>query len=121
MARLLLADDSALIRKMSTMSLTKLGFDVIQAEDGCQAYEMAKSEKPDVIFLDAVMPEMDGFESLKAIKDDPDTAGIPVYMCTGDDTEAYIEKASVLGASGYFTKPVNFEEVKEKLNNLIGG
>lgn len=119
MAKILLADDSVLIRKMTTMNLEKIGFSIIQAEDGQQAYELAQKEKPDIILLDAEMPEMDGWETLEALKKNSITAAIPVFMCTGDDSSDYLEKAKQLGASGYFVKPLKIDEAKEKISSIL--
>ena len=107
MTKVLIADDSKPMLMVGKMNLEKIGYTVITANDGKEAVEKAKSEKPDIIFLDAEMPEMDGWEACQALKSDSVTQNIPIMMCTGDDAEEYIQKSKELGASGYLIKPYN--------------
>ena len=121
MSKILIADDADLMRKIAKMSLEKGGHQVIEASDGLQAVELAKSEKPDLVLLDAEMPEMDGWEASKAIKSDPSTSSIPVLMCTGHDLTGEEDQLADAGASGFIPKPYNPAAMLEKIKEVLGG
>jgi CheY-like chemotaxis protein len=102
--RVLLADDSKFLRAAHELFLKKDGFAVIKASDGEEALALARRERPDVVVLDLLMPKLSGTEVLKALKEDPGTANIPVIILSGlaqksDDTlsasgaAAYVEKS----------------------------
>jgi CheY-like chemotaxis protein len=107
MAKVLIADDSSMMRKIAKMSLEKGGHTVLEAEDGAKAVELAKQEMPQIVLLDAEMPEMDGWEACKALKSDAQTAQIPVLMCTGHDLSEEPEQLTSSGANGFVLKPYN--------------
>jgi CheY-like chemotaxis protein len=121
MAKILIADDSLMMRKVARMSLEKGGHTVVEAEDGAQAVAMAKAELPHLILLDAEMPELDGFEASKAIKADPLTAAIPVLICTGHDLSEEPEALKNAGATGSITKPYNPAQLLEKVSEVLNG
>lgn len=104
--KVLLADDSAVLLKIARAMVEKGGHSVVDAPNGRVAVEKAKAEKPDIIVLDAEMPEMSGLEALQAIKADPGLNAIPVYIYTGHDLggpeEAGFKSA---GAAGCYSKP----------------
>jgi CheY-like chemotaxis protein len=68
---------------------------------------MVKTEHPDLILLDAEMPEMDGWEACKTVKGDPSTSAIPVLLCTGHDLSDETDQLKTVKANGYITKPYN--------------
>jgi len=103
------------------MSLEKGGHTVIEAEDGAQAVAMAKSELPQLILLDAEMPELDGFEASKAIKADAATAQIPVLICTGHDLSDEPDLLKNAGALGSITKPYNPAQLLAKVMEVLNG
>jgi CheY-like chemotaxis protein len=107
MAKVLIADDSDMMRRIAKMSIEKGGHIVIEAQDGAEAVQLAASSLPDIILLDAEMPEMDGWEASKAIKENPQTAHIPIFMCTGHDLSGEAAQLAAVGASGYIAKPFN--------------
>ena len=121
MAKILIADDSEMMRKVAKMSVEKGGHSVVEAKDGQEAVSLAKSELPHLIMLDAEMPEMDGWEACKAIKADPATAGIPVLMCTGHDLSEESEQLKDSGANGYVSKPYNTVKLLEKIKEVLNG
>jgi CheY-like chemotaxis protein len=120
MAKVLIADDSAMMRKIAKMSIEKGGHTVVEAENGLEAVEKAKSELPQIILLDAEMPEMDGWEACKAIKTDAGTASIPVFMCTGHDLSEEPEMLKSCGANGYIMKPYTPEILLAKITEVVG-
>ena len=102
---ILLVDDDPLIIKMYHTKLTNDGFKVNTAFNGEEALIQVKKEKPDLIYLDVMMPKMNGVEALKALKADPATKDIPVVVLTnlGDKTDD-VSKAKDLGALDYMVK-----------------
>jgi CheY-like chemotaxis protein len=83
MTKILLVDDSKFLRLATERALSRAGYDVSTATDGEQALEIAREKKPDVILLDMLLPKMTGPDVLKALKKDPETAGIAVVAFTG--------------------------------------
>ena len=82
--------------------------------------EIAEEEIPDLVILDVMMPGMDGFETLKKLKQSDKTKGIPVMMITVANAKLDIEKAVSMGAKFYLTKPYDAQELKSKIIQLIG-
>ena len=106
MARhVLVVDDEGTIRRIVQINLTRAGYRVSVAEDGIQAIELARQEKPDLIVLDVMMPRMDGFEALQRLKSDPETQKIPVIMLTARSQDADFFEGERRGADLYLTKP----------------
>ncbi len=120
-AKILIADDSDMMRKIAKMIMEKAGHTVIEAHDGNEAVALAKNELPNLVLLDAEMPEMDGWEACKAIKADPATAQIPVLMCTGHDLSQEPEELTAIGASGYITKPYQAQQMQAKVAEVLNG
>jgi CheY-like chemotaxis protein len=102
---ILVIDDDPAVRDLMTRSLTKEGFAVVCAENGRQGLELAAQIKPTVITLDVMMPGMDGWAVLSALKNDPALANIPVVMLTVVDDKNI---GFSLGADEYFTKPIDW-------------
>ena len=120
MAKILVADDSDMMRKIAKMSIEKGGHQVIEAFNGAQAVELAVKELPQLILLDAEMPEMDGWEASKAIKANPLTANIPVLLCTGHDLSDESETLTEAGICGYVNKPCTPAQMLEKIKEVLG-
>jgi len=119
MPRVLIVDDAAFMRKLLRNILFNGGFDIAgEAENGKQAVEMYKQLKPDLVFLDIVMPGMNGIETLKAIKKmDPNAK---VIMCTAIGQEKIVKTAIKLGADGYIVKPFQAQKVIEEAKRVLG-
>ncbi len=106
--RILLVDDDPAFRLITSASLREAGFTVEEATTGAEALEMIGRSRPELILLDALMHEMDGFELCRRLQEDPETRQIPVLMVTGlEDTES-VNRAFQAGAAGFITKPVNY-------------
>jgi CheY-like chemotaxis protein len=116
--RVLVVDDDRNARELMRVMLAREGYDVITAASGREGLELARKFDPSVITLDAIMPGLDGWDYLKEIKADPETASIPVIMVTMVDDA---ERGFALGASEYLTKPVNRNQLKELLNRYCAG
>lgn len=118
--KVLLVDDSTTVLMMEKMILSKGPYEVVTAGDGVQAIAKAKSEKPDVILLDVVMPNLDGLSACAAIRKEPETSHIPIVMVTTRGEEHNIETAFRNGCTDYVTKPINGLELLAKLQNILG-
>ncbi len=117
--KVLLVDDSNTVLMMERMILAKGPFDVITARDGVEAIAKSKSEMPDIILLDVMMPNLDGLSACAAIRAQPETAGIPIIMVTTRGEEHNIETAFRNGCTDYVTKPINGLELMSKLQNIL--
>ena len=102
--RILLAEDDRFLRKAAEARLKSRGFTVVTAADGEEALAVARRESPDVIFLDLIMPKVQGFEVLKALKLDPATASTPVYILSNLSQPDDVDRAREAGAAGYLVK-----------------
>jgi CheY-like chemotaxis protein len=118
--KILLVDDSNTVLMMEKMILSKGPFDVITARDGQEAVEKAKSQQPDVVLLDVMMPNLDGLSACAVIRNDAATAHIPIVMVTTRGEEANIETAFRNGCTDYVTKPINGLELMTKLYHILG-
>jgi CheY-like chemotaxis protein len=118
--KVLLVDDSNTVLMMEKMILAKGPFEIVTARDGQEAVSRSKSEQPDIILLDVMMPNMDGLSACAAIRAQPETAGIPIIMVTTRGEEHNIETAFRNGCTDYVTKPINGLELLTKLQNILG-
>jgi len=103
--RILVVDDEEDILELVRFNLSKEGYQAICAETGERAVEMARSEVPDLIVLDLMLPGMDGLEVTKFLKKDPETQHIPIVMLTAKGEESDVVTGLELGADDYVTKP----------------
>ncbi|MCD8491641.1 MAG: response regulator [Geovibrio sp.] len=115
--KILIADDELRLRKVVALHLKKAGFAVLEAGNGRQALEIAKEQKPDVIVLDIMMPEMNGLEACEALKADPELKDVPVILLTAMAEAGDIEKGGAAGAEYYLTKPFSPKELIDKINS----
>ncbi len=105
MARILVVDDSPDVRRALAMILEDDGHDVVEAEDGDQVFDLAVAESPSLVLLDVMMPRVNGFDALAALKADTRTSRIPVIMVTAKGGPEDMTMARSLGAVEYITKP----------------
>jgi len=119
MSSILVVDDDPLIRTLIEHKLRQRGFEVTSAESGEEGLRQAAAKRPDLIVLDAMMPELDGFEVLRRLKQDAGTAGIPVIMLTARKQERDIVAALSSGARDYLVKPFMPEELIMRIRNLL--
>lgn len=118
--KVLLVDDSNTVLMMEKMILSKGPFEIVTARDGAEGVAKARTEQPDAILLDVMMPNMDGLSACAAIRAEPTTAHIPIVMVTTRGEETNIETAFRNGATDYVTKPINGLELLTKLANILG-
>ncbi|MTI61195.1 MAG: response regulator [Firmicutes bacterium] len=119
--KILLADDAKNIVLVLKMSLEKAGYQVLVSRDGLTALEIAQTEKPDLILLDILMPKMNGFLVLEALKDDPQTNEIPVVFISAKAEEKDIERAKSLGVNDYLIKPIKQKDLLAVVEKNLGG
>jgi CheY-like chemotaxis protein len=116
--RALIVDDSRSARVILSRMLEQHGMTVDTAESAEQALEYLQQSRPDVIFMDHLMPGMDGFQAVQEIKSDPQTALIPLMMYTSQEGELYVSQARALGAIGVLPKTVRPVDVSRVLYQL---
>jgi len=120
MARILIVDDSpsqlAGIRRI----VEKLGHDTLTAEDGQAGVDIARRELPDLILMDVVMPNLNGFQATRSISRDKATGHIPVILVTTKDQETDRMWGMRQGARGYLTKPFSEKELSEAIASTLG-
>src|SRR5213076_2354637 len=118
-ARVLVVDDVELNVKLLEAKLSSEYFEVIAADNGPTALELAESELPDIILLDIMMPRMDGFEVCRRLKANPRTADIPVVMVTALSDVADRLRGLESGADEFLTKPVNDTALFARVRSLV--
>src|SRR5690606_17481877 len=97
-------------------TLEEAGFNVLVALEGRQALTIARRIRPDMILLDAVMPQMDGFETCRELKKLPELAGIPVIFMTGLSDTRHVVEGLAAGGVDYLTKPIDTDELVARMN-----
>jgi twitching motility two-component system response regulator PilH len=121
MARILIVDDSPSQLLGIKRIVEKLGHETLSAEDGAQGVEVAKAEKPDLILMDVVMPNLNGFQATRTISKNADTAHIPIILVTTKDQETDRVWGMRQGAKAYVTKPIREEELVKALQEFLPG
>lgn len=117
--RLLIADDDRTLRLAVRGAFADEEFDVHEAADGAQAIALCERGMPDIILIDAMMPEVSGFDACKRIRQLPGGADLPILMITSLDDEEAIARAFESGATDYLTKPIHFTVLRERVARLI--
>ena len=118
--KVLLAEDEEDIRKVAQISLQfRGGWEVSLASDGEDCLAKAAQERPDLILLDCMMPKMDGYETCRRLKKDPELRQIPVIFLTARAQETEIRKGLALGAVGYLIKPFNPMSLAAEIREIL--
>jgi len=118
--RVLVVDDEAYVVRSLGFVLQQAGYTVLEARDGQQAMEIVLRERPDLVFLDIMLPRLDGIEVCRAIKASGELRSIPVIMLTAKSQETDREEALAAGADEYMTKPFSPSRAVERANSLLG-
>jgi two-component system alkaline phosphatase synthesis response regulator PhoP len=118
--RILVVDDEIYIVHILDFSLGMEGYEVLTALDGEQALERLKSDKPDLIVLDIMMPKVDGYEVCRTIKSSPETQHIPVILLSAKGRNVDQKMGFDVGADDYITKPFSPRKLVERINSLLG-
>jgi putative two-component system response regulator len=115
----LIVDDQPENLTSLSEALTSLGYDVLLAGDGLNALRTARERQPDVILLDVLMPEMDGFEVCRRLKESEETRLLPVVFLTGLDSREARLRGLELGATDFLSKPFDLVELEVRVSNLV--
>lgn len=119
--KVLIIDDEADLRRVSKLSLElEPDIEVEEASGGEEGIKIALELKPDAILLDAMMPEMDGYATIKKLKEDLETRDIPVIFFSARTSRAEIKAGMGLGAVGYIKKPFDPVKLAKELKELLG-
>ncbi|MBI2610531.1 response regulator [Candidatus Kaiserbacteria bacterium] len=119
--KIMLVEDDGFMLDILANKLTKSGFEVHVAQDGEACLNALDSFKPDLVLLDIIMPQIDGFEVLRRIKDSSVWRATPVIVLTNLGEQKEVQHAMDLGAKGYIVKAnVTTKEIVEKINNTFG-
>jgi twitching motility two-component system response regulator PilH len=113
--KVLVVDDSTVDVNNMKAILADIGCNVLTARNGVEAVAKAKAEQPAIVFLDIVMPDMDGYEACRQLAADPATRHIPVVFVTSKGQKADQVWGQLQGARGYIVKPARLEQVVEQL------
>ncbi len=119
MSKILLVEDNEMNREMLSRRLIRRGFEVILADNGQLALDMAAVESPDLILMDLSLPIMDGWEATKALKFNPYTASIPIIALTAHAMQSDRDEALAAGCDDYDTKPINLTRLLEKIGQYL--
>jgi len=119
MPKILVVDDEIHILKIIDYKLRTAGYTVIAATDGLEGLEKARVERPDLILLDVMMPRMDGFQALEALKRDPTTKAIPVFMLTVKGKEMDRLRGLQMGIAAYITKPFSPNALLARIDETL--
>jgi DNA-binding response OmpR family regulator len=119
--RVLIVDDDAPTREVVRETLMLEDFDFDEAADGDEALRLAKERRPDVVLLDIMMPNVDGYEVCRAIREDSDLAGSFVVMLTAKDQPQDRDRGLAAGANEYLTKPFSPLQLIDTILEVLGG
>jgi len=120
MPRILLVEDNELNRDMLSRRLQRKGFEVAMAVDGLQGVEMALTGGYDLILMDMSLPELDGWEATRRVREAPQTRRVPIIALTAHAMSGDREKAMAAGCDDYDTKPVELDRLLGKIQALLG-
>lgn len=120
MAKILAVDDSASMRQMVVFTLQQAGHEVIQADDGVKALELAKGQGVDLVLSDINMPNMDGISLIKALRDLPTYQYTPMLMLTTESGSEKKQEGKAAGATGWIVKPFNPDQLLATVSKVLG-
>ena len=121
MPLVLAADDDPVIRRLLEVNLELEGYDVVLAEDGAEAVAKAREQDFDVILLDVMMPNMDGWDACRALKADDATKDVPVVFLSARARDADVTEGTRAGAVAYITKPFDPIDLLDLIAELVEG
>jgi CheY-like chemotaxis protein len=118
-AKILIVDDSSTVLIMEELLLRRT-YEVLKATGGGQALRVAAEQRPDLILLDVVMPNIDGFETCRMLRTMEATKSVPIIMVTTRGEQKSMEAARASGATDYVTKPIDQKELLGKIERYLG-
>ncbi|HEX5746508.1 MAG TPA: response regulator [Archangium sp.] len=117
--KILLVDDSSTVLLLHRMMLAHCGYELVTARDGQEALDKASTERPDLIFLDVLMPRMDGFQTCRALRARAETRDVPIILVTTRGEPHYVRQGFESGCTDYITKPFDGEELLAKVRGHL--
>ncbi|MCB8923957.1 MAG: response regulator [Ardenticatenaceae bacterium] len=115
----LVVDDEKMTRDLLRMMLQPAGFEISEAENGLEALQQIAKQRPDIVILDVMMPEMDGLTACAEIRRNPQTANLPVIMLSAKTHGTAVAEGLAAGADLYLTKPIARQKLIEAIHALI--
>jgi len=119
MVKILVAEDERDIRELIAFTLRFAGFEVELASNGAEAVEKVSESIPDLILMDVRMPRMTGYQACEALKENPDTQGIPVVFLSAKGQESEIQEGLEAGAMEYILKPFAPDELTAQVHRIL--
>ena len=119
MSTILIVDDSSALREMVSGLLVKAGMTILEAKDGAEAQKKIEASAPDLVILDIVMPNMNGYELCRWIKTNPSTKDLPVVICSSKSEEFDRYWGMKQGADAYIAKPFRPDEMVKTVKQLL--
>ncbi len=116
----LVVEDDEQVRRLLCDVVSLMGFDFVEAVDGRDAMRKLRRQKPDIVLLDVMMPEMDGITLCKMLRDDEETARMPIIMLSVQSRPFAILEGLRAGADRFLTKPAELDELIDHINELLG-
>jgi two-component system phosphate regulon response regulator PhoB len=117
--KLLIADDEDGIRRLVRLTLESESYEILEASDGEETITLAREHKPELILLDVMMPRRSGFEVCRALKGDPATSQITIFMLTARAQESDQREGRAAGCDGYFMKPFSPVALMRKVDEIF--
>lgn len=117
---ILVVDDEPMARTLLRLMLVRAGFEVIEAENGYDALTKIEAKAPDVVILDVMMPEMDGFTVCEKLRANAQTAHLPIIMLSAKTDQQSIKRGKDAGADEYLTKPISHDELTRHVHRILG-
>ncbi|MBZ4417889.1 response regulator [Myxococcus sp. RHSTA-1-4] len=117
--KVLLVDDSLTVLLLHQVMLAERGYDSVTARDGLEALALAETERPDLVFLDVVMPNLDGFETCRALRGREPTRRTPIILCSTHSGARSVQEGFDSGCDDYLAKPFDGEELTALLRRYL--
>ncbi len=117
--KVMVIDDSTTIRKSAELFLGQAGFQVIVVENGFEALSRVLDEKPDILFIDVMMPRLDGYQTCQIIKQHPDFHDLPIVILSSKDGVFDKARGKIVGSTEYLTKPFTKEGIVEAVKKHV--
>ena len=115
---MLLADDDPVIRELVSRILEDAGYRVVTAGDGVEALELIQERRPAAVILDVMMPGLDGIETMRRLREEPETAALPILLVTAQASSAELRQGRELGAD-YLRKPFSADDLRARVAGLV--
>jgi DNA-binding response OmpR family regulator len=117
---ILVADDEEDLRELVSYRLSRSGYEVVEAVDGQEAFELATERAPDLMVLDVMMPRLDGYELTRRVREQDSLRSVPVILLTARSQESDVSRGFDVGADDYLKKPFNPDELVARVRAVLG-